>query len=605
MNAGAQGRAVFPARPRPFPRPLFLFLFAFLLRAALNFYFFLSSGWFSSNLIEIWFYYGVAQGAFPLSPLDPTRWLLKLLFVLVPAGALYQAIAFSGALLSAGTAVLVYLWIRRSASEKAGVWAGLIMAVLPSSLTLCLANFSHDLVQLPMVVLFWLALTVASRASARTPRLGAALAAAILAVLGIAVGPLMAAAVIGFLFYLVWLAFRAACSGKPSGRAVAVFTAALVLVNAVLYLVMNEHLLRVLAPLAVKMRGIDLAAQVAITVGDLQPLPPESLWNRYNLFLFFIPWGLWIAYRRRDFFLLPLFFFALALSLAVNRGTRLLDPIIAALIAPGWANWSWNGLKATAGTMIAILGMNLIPASIWNIPGTLRLDIPLRSALALFTDFRRLFSGPAPLRQHVLIALLIVAFLALAVAWLFSLRSRRRWLAPLLFILTLAGEAGWVLISAAQPASEQLEYEAYRILDERSRPGEKIFAAWNQGFFIPSVTHLTPITTPDRIDIPLTALYWADETEAYEELKRRGVTYVHVNSRYFGLTGVDPVRDSYSMRGNTIIGPRPDHIRTFSRMRKTFLYRLNYEPETLRLFRMIYDAFDPDRQIGVRIFALN
>ena len=138
-----------------------------------------------------------------------------------------------------------------------------------------------------------------------------------------------------------------------------------------------------------------------------------------------------------------------------------------------------------------------------------------------------------------------------------------------------------------------------------TQPGEKIFAAWNQGFFIPAVTRLKPITTPDRIDIGLTAYYWAGEKEAYAELKRRGVAYVHVNNRYFGLTAVDPVRDTFSLRGNTIIGPRPDHIRTFSRMRQTFLYRLNYEPQTLTYFRVIYDAFDPAREIGVRVFALN
>jgi len=39
-------------------------------------------------------------------------------------------------------------------------------------------------------------------------------------------------------------------------------------------------------------------------------------------------------------------------------------------------------------------------------------------------------------------------------------------------------------------------------------------------------------------------------------------------------------------------------------MRRTFLYRLTYEPKSLKHFRVIYDRIDRRRRIGVRIFAL-
>lgn len=582
------------------PRSLALFLFAFLLRAALNVYFFLTFGWFSSNLIEIWFYYGVAQGIFHLSPLDPTRWILRLAALLVPAGVLYPATAFAAALVSATVPLLVYLWRRRADSEPAALRAALVAAVLPSSLTLCLANFSHDLVQLPLVVIFWLALSAAARSAPGRSRRRLAVAAGACAGIGLAVGPLMAAALVGALFYAAWLALR-----TSSAKAAAAFAVLLVLLNAGLYLLMKAHLLDVLAPLALKARGIDLRAQVEITVGDLQPLPSDSLWNRYPLLLFFLPWGLWVAYRRRDFFLLSLFAFGMALSLAVNRGTRLLDPVVAAVIGLGWAGWSRRGLQTTAATMILLLVPNLFPSALGEVARGLRLEIPLAKVLPAFSDFGALFAGPPFLRQKAAIGLLLLSFLVLSAAALALLSSRRRFPPRALFALFAATAAGWVIISASYPSSEELEYDSYRELAARARPGEKIFAAWNQGFFIPAVTRLKPITTPDRIDIGLTAYYWADEQEAYAELKRRGVAYVHVNNRYFGLTAVDPVRDTFSLRGNTIIGPRPDHIRTFSRMRKTFLYRLNYEPEKLTYFRVIYDAFDPAREIGVRVFALN
>ena len=68
---------------------------------------------------------------------------------------------------------------------------------------------------------------------------------------------------------------------------------------------------------------------------------------------------------------------------------------------------------------------------------------------------------------------------------------------------------------------------------------------------------------------------------------------------------MDPARDQFSIRGNTIIGPRPVHIRRFSRMRRTFLYRLTYEPKSLKHFRVIYDRVDRAHRIGVRIFVLS
>jgi len=437
------------------PRPLALFLFAFLLRAALNLYFFLTYGWFSSNLIEIWFYYGVAQGIFHLSPLDPTRWILRLAAFLVPPGVLYPATAFAGALVSAAGPLLVYLWIRRSVSEKAGLRAGLITAVLPSSLTLCLANFSHDLVQLPMVILFWLLISAAERAPSSRDRWIHFVAATVVAAFGLAVGPLMAAALVGVLLYVPWRAFQATRSGSPSEGAAAAFAAGLIVVNSVLYLLMRDRLLDLLAPLALKARAIDLRAQVEITVGDLQPLPPDSLWNRYTLLLFFIPWGLWVAYRRRDFLLLSLFLFGTALSLAVNRGTRLLDPIVAALIALGWANWSRNGLKATASAMLILLVPNLFPSSLGALARGLRLEIPLAKALPVWSNLSALFVGPPLVRQRVVIGLMILLFLALAAAGIFILSSRRRFLSFGVFALVAAAESGWVLLSASLPSCVQ------------------------------------------------------------------------------------------------------------------------------------------------------
>ena len=172
-----------------------------------------------------------------------------------------------------------------------------------------------------------------------------------------------------------------------------------------------------------------------------------------------------------------------------------------------------------------------------------------------------------------------------------------------LLVLTAFLQSAWVL-SAARTSSNEIEYRVYRQLDKIARPGEKIFAAWNQGYFIGAVTDLEPVTTPERIDLTLSRLYWEEEEEAVRKLRLRGVSYVHVCSRYFGITGVDQQNDTFRMRGSTIIGPRPDHIRRFSRMRQTLLFRMLYEPASLRHLVPVLEEVDRETRLLVRVFAL-
>ena len=61
--------------------------------------------------------------------------------------------------------------------------------------------------------------------------------------------------------------------------------------------------------------------------------------------------------------------------------------------------------------------------------------------------------------------------------WAFLLRPGRKRLLWLPVICTAFIEASWVML-AVTTSSHQLEYDAYRWMNGRSRPGEKIFAAW-------------------------------------------------------------------------------------------------------------------------------
>jgi hypothetical protein len=581
---------------------LYLFGLALLLRVVLNLIFFSRFGWFSSNLIEIWFYYGVARGIFSLSLLDPTFILLRVPGWLLPEGILYQAVAFQAALVSGLTAVFIFYWLAAWIDRETGWWGGVIFALLPAPLTLSLANFSHDLVQVPMVVLFfWCAASIFKKEEKRIRRIAAFLLAFLVVILGLKVGPLMAAAVVVALFYALWLLFRSLVPGNLSRVAAIFFLLFLILVNLGLGKVMQTHLLEWMAPLALKFRGIDLASQVSIKVGDLQPLPRDGLWNRYNIFIFFLPWGLGVAWKKREYLSLALLFFSLALALAVNRGARLLDLAVVFSAALAISNWNRKALGVTLSFIFLFLLLN------FAFPGAARnlyLGMPFRLS-SLWGRIARLLAAPDFAPEMILrqVSCLISGFIIIGIVWPFLINSRRWWLRFFPLVVLAVLQAAWVLV-AASPSSDQLEYDAYRRLDRHSQPGEKIFAAWNQGFFIRAVTHLEPITSPDCIDFPLTRNYWKEEKAAWQDLKSRGIDYVHISTRYFGVTEVDPARDTFQIRGNTIIGPRPDHIRRYSKLRETLLFRLNYEPRGLKYFHTIYDEFDPARTIGVRIFKL-
>ena len=602
---------------------LSIFLGALLLRVILDLIFFSRSGWFSSHLIEVWFYYGVAQGVrdiFSLSILDPTFLLLRLPGWLFPVGILYQAVVFEAALISALTAVLIFYWLSRSCGRETGLWGGIVFALLPAPVTLSLVNFSHDLVQVPLVVLFfWAAWTAVGEGVKRGRRGPAALAALACLLLGLKIGPLMAGALLIIIIYSIWLFLCRLRKKQLSLWASAVYLLGLVALNYVLYLVMRgpqpgpPTLLKWIAPLAMKFRGIDLMAQVKIRVGDLQPLPRDAFWNRYTLFIFFLPWGFWTAFKKREFFSLTLFCFSLALALVVNRGARLLDLSVVVLTALALSNWKKPAAYVTAAAVLMIITLDLVggvpiyEALDLKVPRILEavyFGIPFNLKLLwreLHSSLAEAGFHPNPMRLKC--AWLFAGFFALTIIWAFLLRIKKRW--PVVMVLPVIAflQGYWVLL-AANPSSDQIEYEAYRWLNDRSRPGEKIFAAWNQGYFIGAVTHLDPITTPERIDLSVSRLYWEEEAAAARDLRRRGVTYVHVSSRYFGITSVNEKNDTFTMRGNTIIGPQPVFIQRFSRMRRALLFRLIYEPKTLRFFTPIYEKIDPEKKVMIRIFKV-
>jgi len=561
---------------------LLLFFLALAVRLGQDWYFFLLHGPQAAHLIEVWYYLGVAEGVESLSPLDPTGWFLVLLGELARGKSLYHLVVGGAAVLSSLAAVAISLWVGLDFDRRSGTWAGLAWVVLPAPLTLCLANFSHDLMQGPLLpLLFFCFLAVFAPSRRRWIWL---LPAALLAGGSLAVGPLAFGALAALLLAALaeavafwswrrwgyWIGWSLAAAG--CGVFVVLF---------------HYHWLEWLAPLAARFRGIDLVAQVKIGVGDLLPLPPNGLWNRYGLFLFLVPWGVWRSLRVRRPFPIILFAVALGLSLSVNRSARLLDLGIVALAGAALADPARRRAWLTAAFAAVVLGLNLLaPAA----ASSVRLEMPFREQLL-----------GLPPRATPVLATWLSAWLALP--WALSpIFLKDRW-RPWAFLVPAALSCAWVL-GAARTASDQVEYDLYRELDRVIPSGAKVFAAWNQGYMIRALTDLDPVATPENIDYGINRHYWEDEETAWQGLRSRGVEFIRISTRGFGVTWTDRAADRFGMRGNTIIGPPPAHITRLSDLERTLMFRLHYRPESLRLFRLIGSRLDPVHGIGVRVFEL-
>lgn len=131
---------------------LIIFIVSILGRIILNFVFFGRYGNHSVHFLETWYYYGVAKGIFKLLPLDPTTHILKFVGWISPDALLIYIIMASGVILTSFTAVLIFLLTREIHDKKTGFIAGMIYAFTVTPLILSTASFTHDHVQMPIII---------------------------------------------------------------------------------------------------------------------------------------------------------------------------------------------------------------------------------------------------------------------------------------------------------------------------------------------------------------------------------------------------------------------------------------------------------------------
>jgi len=320
---------------------ILLVLFVISLRVIENIFYFKKYGPLSSSAADIWFFIGVAHGDHYLFWLDPLQWLLPFLSNFQTGTLFGLLLILSNGLHLLALTLLVGFLREVYQDERAALWTAAVYACLSTSCIFCTGSFHHQQESLPILIgLIWAACRFSTQFCAFSPRrlvprsLGeggfaspafaegrplrenlfrSAAALVLLAILALCVGPdvlvLFAAAI------PCGVAWHFRNRGSPMKR---LLIGTLVLASLTGVMVhLGPFFAKGVAFLALRLRGIDLAAQRQLSVGDLMPFG----WSQFAATYSWLGFGLialvfWIWIRGRfveiAFLLTAILFAALA-----------------------------------------------------------------------------------------------------------------------------------------------------------------------------------------------------------------------------------------------------------------------------------------------------
>jgi len=303
-------------------------LFVVGLRVLENILYFKKFGPLSSPAADIWYFMGVARGHQHLFPLDPLQWILPL-FGSCETQTLFVLLLVLSNGLHLLTVVLLFGLLREAyREERAALWAAVAYGCFHTSCLFCTGSFHHQQVVLPVLIgAMW---SGCRFLNAKEARRNAGIALALLGALGLCIGPdalvlLVAAVPCGAAWH-----FRN--RGAPAKR---------LLVGTLLLgcfaggvILLGPWFQKLAVALASNLRGINLAAQRELNVGDLIPFTGRQFWAAYfwfGLVLIVMVCRAWLLGRW-----IEIAFLLTALLFAARAGRFYFVVEIGLVILAGW-----------------------------------------------------------------------------------------------------------------------------------------------------------------------------------------------------------------------------------------------------------------------------
>jgi hypothetical protein len=556
----------------PLKLGVIVFFIAIVGRLFLSLLFFKKWGEYATFNTEVWYYFGVAKGIFKLSIFDPTVWILRAEGLLLPEKFLFHSIALTASVMSSLTAVLIFLLVYKLHGKKAGFVAGIMYAAAPQPLALSTVGFTHDLVQLPIIVLSLIAAVYFTelKGSRRIISLAVII---LLLFLGVNAGlMILVAAVVLPAYFIGWI-IRSGRYGLPSERAYLGLLIGLTVVLLVIRIAASSNFLQNVYSLAEQYRGIDVLAQQRGGSMDTLPVSINNFWHKYNFLLFFIPFGLARCFKKKDTIAFSLLLVGVISSTLFERGTRIVDlgiPMVASLALINWKR-EWSKYMVF---LLAVAFLIIIPLA-----GTTRnysvAFILLGGLIFLILHL----SSDLPSNKKSI--------------------SANRAITLALVIIIVFG----VIKVDLKPYTLQAEYLSFKWLDAHSGANETIYVRWDHGYFAEAVAGLKSVSSPEHIDFEVPKFFWYSEKDAYQSFKERNISYIQISKMDFMIPSADLSADSYSYKYNRGIIYPPPYAR-FSQLRETLMFKLLYDEKSLKYFQKIHSEVDRKTGFEIRLFKI-
>jgi hypothetical protein len=498
-----------------------VFSVSLTLHLLLDMLFQMSFGWHAVNHAETWFYTAVMEGTKlpPSGVADPTVWLLRGVGLLFPRSPLL-GVLFSSAVLSSLTAVATYLLVRELQDQRTGLVAGLTYGGMVGSLGLSMSGFTHDHLQLPLMLA---ALIAAIRArKSKGARAAYWLAVfAVLLVLGQRINLVIWTAIGVAAVYWAHLLVRHYARTLFGFGDSTVYLSFIVALSAGLFFFGMPRFESILEG------SLESLPQGRMGSADVVPVSLLNLWLRYNILLFVLPYGVVAAYRRRDVVGPAFLAIGLAVASVMDRGTRISDIGAAMLFA--YAATEWTGGKSPSGRRWA-----------W----TAAYSAAAFACMAFSTPARPLY---------------LALFLFGGVGLLLSLRGRgdRALLGAAASVILVGAfvNVAYVHYVDGRNIPADAEYELMAHL-AAVNSGGKVLVAWDHGYMAEAVTGLESVSTPNWIDQRIHDMLWMPSRQAALSLRAAGVRYVLLSSGTIALAREGAGRVGYSVSGGLVFRPR-------------------------------------------------
>jgi len=477
-----------------------LFVLSFCVRGVYSLAYLVRFGFHSANVLELWFYVDVAKGnrGF-LSPFDPTVYVLRFFGILSPEKVPFYATVICAVSLASLAPVLVYILVRDLHGPKAGFLSGLVYGLLVQPITLSTVSFTHHLVQIPLSLAF-LILSNRAIASRGKKRVAYVFSAVLIAVVDyfVNVEIFVYAVIAYFLVLAATLRWMLKEKGMDSQKAFAIIMLGIVIVLVPVHVYFDD-----IVSTAISLTPKQQAAEGEVELihpPNLQfvtalPLPNVVYLRFYGVFLLLIPFGVYVAFERRD--LTPFLLLALGVlvSLHWTRGSRLTDIGVACLAGLALANWREEWALATG--IVAL---------------------PLSVLFLVYLPFTYL-------QQYFIICagLFVAAFLVKKVKWPKTLALG----AAIAYSLAVCTTG---LLILELPQSTEAEYDALTWLSQHSHPGEKIITSLDRGHLPEAIAGLDSVSDEYEPRPEIAKAFFETEELAARTLAEYNVSYVMVTS---------------------------------------------------------------------------